>query len=114
MWTPSAFRFLCRVHQPISAYFGPAHFGPLKGTHMNWSLDPIDGDDRTITLCEEHALSETNLMVKVTDIGFDPFESMNEAYVFLTALASLAGLDLGLTQTDIPCEECAVTLTEAS
>jgi hypothetical protein len=81
---------------------------------MNWSLDPIEGDDRSIVLCETHALIETNEMVRITDIGFDPFDTMNEAYVFLTALASLAGLDLGLNTTDDPCIECTANQQESA
>jgi hypothetical protein len=72
----------------------------------HWALAPVEGDTHTATMCEHHALIETNAMVSALGLGH-PFGSMHEAWVILSALMAVAGFDLGMQPTETEqCEAC--------
>lgn len=63
-------------------------------------------DEPKIVLCDECALTATNMAVDLTELG-NAFETMREAVAILDALSAIAGLELGITATEQGiCDQC--------
>lgn len=79
---------------------------------MFWTLIPTEEDPRqSVTLCEHHALEETNAGMELADLG-PAFGSMDEAYAVMTALSAIAGYNYGLTSSEDG--QCAMCDEEAT
>lgn len=78
---------------------------------MYWTMIPTKDDPRqSDTLCEHHALQETNAGFGLVDLG-PAFGSMAEAAAILTALTAIGGFEYGISSSEEG--ECAMCEVEA-